>query len=139
MMARGAHRSEGMRAPPGGVVHRSQHGTGSPKDGIPAVAVEDGVEKERSPAPGAHGFQSGQIRRGMDRQQLVSICGRCLSQLDTGFRTKPGDNRTKPRRCFRVIGPWIVLKAAGMGEDRDRHCSLLTQYPLHLPRFLAER
>jgi hypothetical protein len=54
VMAWGPHRGERMPAAREGMTHGGQHGTRGPKDGGPAVAIEDGIEKERPSAPCAH-------------------------------------------------------------------------------------
>ena len=71
-MTRRPDGGKGMSPSADGVIQRGEYRTGAAEHRGPAVATEDGIQKERSPAPGAHAFEPRQILLGMHRQQRLT-------------------------------------------------------------------
>ncbi len=120
-MARGPHRGEGVPVPRVGMIYGREHGAGGAEDGVPAGAVQDGVEKEHPSASSAHGLETSEIGLGVHREERLQRRGRCLRHLHA-FRG-PGLFQQCPEPCWglRMIRSRIVPEAIGMGEDGNRH------------------
>jgi hypothetical protein len=127
MVAGRPHRRERMALASDGVINRSHHGAGRSQYSIPAVAIQHRVEEEGSTAPGTHRFQPVQVGTGVDRQERLAPRGESLPKYDRRFLSESAEQHAQPGRRFRVAGPRIVLEAAGVGKDGNRHWNVVTR------------
>ena len=77
----------------------------------------------------------------MHGKELTAIRGQGFAQLETPLLPEPSQEDTQASRRLWVIRTGIVLKACGVGENRNArtaHRSLLTQKALQFSGFISE-
>jgi hypothetical protein len=121
MVPRWPHCGEGMPSALDRVVHRSRHSTGGAENRGPAVATENGIEEQRSAPTCAHGLESREVGSGVDSEQQITIGRPGFHQVDPSISTKSSENSAQPCWRFGMIGPGIVLEAAGMSIGGKGH------------------
>lgn len=89
VMSRRTYRGKGMRPILDGVINGLQYRTRRPQHSGPALAIQDGIQKQNTATTGTHRLQGAEVLIRMDGEQRVTSRNRGLVDGDTRFAMKP--------------------------------------------------